>query len=161
MQDILGGITTFEKVRALLGVSQSDIDDTEMEALDLHEEIKLDLAQWFPEYPALMADDSTDSAVVSQQTAMTLYTKTFCAWKASIIAPMKFLQKRADGDNQGARFSHKDALTDFQNSLAMKTTELKVTILSFTTAHSPAEETKTQVVLGMAVAGQGTDPIVG
>lgn len=161
MDGVFFGLTTFAEIRAQLGASDTEFDDPYMEDLSLDKELQLDLIGWFPQYQSLSDDEGTESSIVSQKLALKLYAKVLCAHKCIPSVRMRFLQKKAEGENQGVRFQHKDSINNLESDLAKKLADLKVVVLSFDTAHTPDTPVAEFSILGMSVSTPSTDIIVG
>lgn len=161
MEGSFFGLTTFAQIRAQLGASTEELGNDYLENLSLAKELKLDLMMWFPKYQALADDEGEDAATVSQKISLELYAKVFCSHTCIPSIRMRFLQKKVDGEAQGTRFQHKDSINDLEQDLSKKLADLKATVLSFETDHTPSVEVATVAVLGMAVSTPSTDIIVG
>ena len=153
------GLTTNESIRAQLGAGVMELGDDKLANLNLQDELELDLLDWFPDYTALMADESGDTVVAKQQLALKIYAKTFCAYACIPTARMGFLQKRVDGEHQGVRFQNKDSMNELTSQLLAKLNETKAGILAQTSAYTPVASVAEYTVLGMAVSNPSADKI--
>ncbi len=159
MEGVFFGLTSCAEIRAQLGSGDSEFDDEYIGSLGLDSELQLDLLDWFPNYQALVDDDSGDTEIIKQQLAIKAYAKSYCALKSVPTLRMRFVQKKADGDNQAHRFQNKDTINDLQADLQVKAAEYKHLVLSLTTAFSPTEAETTYVTLGAAISTPDNDVI--
>ena len=134
MSDVLG-LTTYSAIRAQLGVSTTDAPNTLFDDLNIIDELKSDLLSWFPNYEAALVDTSGDAQVENQKLLLGLYAKVYCASVVSLVAPMKFLETRKDGDTSGSRFSFNNSLKDYQQSLNDRAEAYKLKVTNISTPY--------------------------
>lgn len=158
---MLFGLTDYDEVMAQLGVDDVEFSEEQFRKVGIEQELKLDLLQWFPNYEALNSDNSTDSNVVAQQLALRIYAKVFSAHMIAITAPLRFFQQINDGQNTSKRFQNESSLRDFIQELEDKKFNLRNTVLSYSTSHSPQEKKLANNFVGMKAAPPATDIITG
>lgn len=155
------GLTSYFEIRAQLGSGDDEFDDAYIANLGLEAELQLDLLGWFPNHAALLADGAGTPIILQQQLAIKAYAKAYCALKSIPSIRMRFVQKKADGDNQAHRFQNKSSINHLQNDLEDKVADYKLLVMSLDTAHTPTEAVKTYTTLGMSVSTPSTDVITG
>lgn len=95
MIDILG-LTTSAQVRAVMGVSQTDLDDTMFNDMALEDDLYESLYAWLPTWEAIR-DTGTDR----QKRMLRLYAKYEVAGVAAAAAQNFLTIRKSDGANEG------------------------------------------------------------
>lgn len=118
-------MTDTDAIRAALGVTAHDIPDKEIVALQLDQELDLDLLTWVSTYSALIDASNANGASaadVRKGSLLQQYAKYFCAYALSKSALFRVPQQISDGKNSMKRFSAADELLRLQENLkgAMK-----------------------------------------
>lgn len=139
MAEVLG-LVKYSTVRSQLGASNIDLPDNYIDDLNISNDLQLDLLTWFPSYQSLISDTSADVDVVKQQLALKVYAKMFCAYRITTVAPMKFLQKLVDGEDQAVRFQNANTMNSFRENLKELTYNYKNSVLAITTPYSPVQQ---------------------
>lgn len=135
MADVLG-LTHSNTIRATLGVDDHDLPDQSVTDFDVASNLRIDLRTWFPQWSALVADVSGDAVIADQLAALKIYAKYFCAYEILISGQMKFLQRRADGDNQSHRYKE-DKLEELRLAYKSRMEQAQAQVLDITTSFSP------------------------
>lgn len=88
-------LTSFNQIRGVLTVSDTDLDDGTLEAYGLGDDLAEDLDTWLPGWEGVQE--------VKQLRLLRLYAKYFCAATVAATAPVFILTKDTDGENEGQR----------------------------------------------------------
>lgn len=97
------GFTNSDSLRSTLGITEEDLDDTQLLARGLDKELSIDLLSWLP-----TAGDLIYTGTPEQIDSITLYSTYFCAYLASQSLRMAATQKVTDGANALDRFANID-----------------------------------------------------
>lgn len=97
------GYTDSDRIRAVCGITEEDLDDTQLLARGLDKELNIDLLSWFP-----TAADIAATGTDTQLDSLILYSTYFCAHLASQSLRMAATQKITDGANALDRFANID-----------------------------------------------------
>lgn len=138
---VLSSLVTYNKIRAQLGASSTvDLKDTDLDALDLDDELKSDLYNWFPNYQALIDESAPDAPMVAQLINLKLWVKWYSCHVIMESGPLRFIKSGGDSENKKERFA--GDLTKMKAAMMVKADESKVKVLAIATSYSPtiAEE---------------------
>lgn len=106
MTDILG-LTTTDKVRAIWGVTQSELSDAMLVALDLEDLLTLELTVLTLDHATIKTEGTVGTPTTAQITPWLLlkrFSACFCAVQATSSIRLAIPQKRSDGNNAFSRF---------------------------------------------------------
>ena len=101
------GLTTTDKVRATWGLTQSELPDTMLDALDLADLLTLELADLDLDYEAIQTAGEAASPSASERKlwyCLKAFATNFCAWKVTSSVRLAAPQKMGDGNNTFSRF---------------------------------------------------------
>lgn len=135
-------LTTYDAIRAVLGVDSDDISDTTLTDFDLEPHLKLDLSFWFPSYQGLIDKVGKSDSELLQISALEIYAKYFCANEVLISANMQFLQRKSDGEVESHRFQE-DSLKELKDEFKERVATAKKMVLNLVTEFSPEKVSAT------------------
>lgn len=101
------GLTATEKVRAVWGVTQSELPDTMLDALDLADLLTLELADLSIDYDAIKEAGEGATPTNDERKlwfCLKAFATSFCAWKATSSVRLAVPQKMGDGNNTFSRY---------------------------------------------------------
>ncbi len=90
--------TTAAAIRACIGLDETDIPDSLIEAAGFGEDLLIDLETWLP----------THATVFAGQDAATRHLQRYCAWFGALQLaqmPLAMLQRYTDGKVEAVRFN--------------------------------------------------------
>ncbi len=124
MSDILG-VVSYDTVRALLGLTLEDVDDTALSSFLVEQDVTLDLLKWFPDYTTVLDSSYPDqSKLALLELSLNAYIKYYSAWIVSFALEGMMLKKLTDGENEGQR-SDKINYQQIRDNLRIKAELLK------------------------------------
>lgn len=151
--------TDTDQIRSVLGLSDKDMDDTQLVSRNLAVELKLDLVSWLPTYATLYDAGLAPTATATEQSitdGLTMYCTYFCASLVSMSAPLAAPQSVSDGKNSMSRFSPmawQDLTTKTSERMAFYKNLLQGLVGSVTGAVSNYAQ--------FATVGLAVDPVTG
>jgi hypothetical protein len=132
MADILG-VVSYEMLRATSGMTDTDVDDAQIEALNIELEVEINLEAWIPFFPSVLDDTWTHSKPNAQEFVkkrLLAYIKYYSAALLCKSAAGFMLRHISDGANVGQRFASTNP-SELTDKLMLKANEFKAMIEEF------------------------------